>query len=170
MKRAPFQLRVAHRSDIIELAKILAESMGPFQPKIIVYLQHGGTLPGVTVAQALGIPSTGLDVSYPLGRALNRTPRALHPFIWPLKETLYRIRKPTMRDLSISLGKHARIGLVDDTASTGRTLSIALDFLISNGIERQQIEVGVLRCGRRARNLVDHFVETKPLVVVHNNG
>ncbi len=124
-----------------------------------MYLKEGGRRLGEILAQALGAPVHGIDVSYPLSRILNALPGPVRGFAWPVKELSYRLSDPKMGALPVPQKtlKNQRILLADDSASTGRSLRAVQNALRDAGIPRDQIRVVVFRCGVRAMNEVDWF-------------
>ena len=147
-----------------EMAHKLIEKISPFKPDVVVYLKDGGKTLGAQMAKDLKIPLQGLDISYPLSRLLNRTPGPLRAPLWPAKEIAYRIGTPQLHEpISLPI-ETQRIALVDDTASSGRSLKIAIDALEYEGFSRAQIKTAVLRCSTRARPLVDYFLTDKPVL------
>ncbi len=153
-------------NDVQRLALKLAHKIAPFDPDMVVYLNQGGRCAGLTVAEALGIPAEGIDLSYPLSRFLNRAPGILQIFAWPLKEIAYRFLKPRLNAPLNKRIKANRIALIDDSASTGRSLKAGIRALKDVGIDRTQIQVAVLRRGRRASAFVDHFEIDKPVLFI----
>ena len=167
-KYGPFRNRflgrpVLGQSDVQELASRLATRLSDFEPKQVLYLKRGGERVGKEIARILGLPSQGLDICYPVSR-IERT--WLSALIWPLKELIYRMAAPTIKNSlnSISIPITERLALVDDSAGTGRTLRIALDALRGLGVDESLIRVAVIRCGKRARSLVDHFEIGEPVL------
>lgn len=162
--------RIIRSNDIIEMAGILASTLAPFFPEMIVYLEQGGTLLGTTIADLLDVPARGLNISYPLGR-LNALPRALRPLAWPIKEISYRLGTPRLQgpfnDIDIP---PKRVGLIDDTASSGQSIALALSVLRIHGIDRSRVRIAVLRCGKKARKFVDHYLMEHPVLVVRDEG
>jgi hypoxanthine phosphoribosyltransferase len=122
-------------------------------------LQRGGQIPGQALADELGLPASGLDIRYPLSRLLDRSPSWARPALFAFKELAYRATPPsadpTTADPLPPSG--TRVILFDDSASSGRTIRLALEVLEQGGIPREDIVVAVLRCGPRARGLVDHY-------------
>ena len=158
----PVQLRSA---DIQKLARNLARKVAPFSPDLVVYLADGGQTVGCRMARILGVPARAIDMSYPFSRYYNRAPRMHKPLLWPLKELLYRFTNPRLNGLPFpKLARAKRIVLVDDSASSGKSLRLALDTLESAGVEPRLIEVAVIRAGRRAQSLVDHFEVEEPVL------
>jgi hypoxanthine phosphoribosyltransferase len=153
------------------LAHALAGELAPFEPEAVVYVRSGGELAGRSIARALGVRSSGLDIRYPATRLIERLPRTLRPVLFAVKELLYRATRPAAVDpAGEPLPRPgSRTVLVDDSASSGKTLRTALEVLSRWGIERRQVRVAVLRCGRRARTVVDHFAITEPVTFVHES-
>jgi hypoxanthine phosphoribosyltransferase len=136
----------------------LVPRLAAFDPAAIVYVASGGRLPGTVVAEALGLPLHGLDIRYPFSRLASRVPPAVRALAWPVKEILYRLGEPRTRGDGGSLpAPGTRVILIDDSASSGKTISVAVAELARNGLERRDVLVAVLRCGRRARGVVDVY-------------
>ena len=142
------------KSDVQMLASRLSERLSDFCPKRVVYLETGGEPVGKAVARQLNLPSQGLDISYPASRIEWPWLKAL---LWPLKELIYRMTVPSIRSPLGQMPKSERLVLIDDSAGTGRTLRVALDALRELGIDESLVRVAVIRCGKRARSLVDYF-------------
>lgn len=141
-----------------EAARELAQKLRGFSPEIVVYVAEGGAAAGLAVAEELEIPSAALDLSYPATRFFRRFPPFLAAIAGPVKELLYRATRPKLNARPVGITAGARVALVDDSASTGRTLKAAAAALAEIGVKREMVSVAVLRCGKRARGLVDHFV------------
>jgi hypoxanthine phosphoribosyltransferase len=152
------------------LAHVLADELVSFEPEAVVYIHSGGRVPGRAIAEALDVPSSRIDIRYPATRLIGRLPRSLRPFLFALKELLYRATRPDLVDLVCESLPPAgsRVVLVDDSASSGKTLRAALLVLGSRGIDRDRVRVAVLRCGLRARPDVDHFAIAEPVMIVHD--
>ncbi len=103
----------------------------------------------------LQIPVIGIDVRYPHSRTMDRAPRAARPFLFAAKEILYRCTLPAPGPSPLPAHLPTPLLLVDDRASSGKTLLVALDLLAAAGILRSDVLVAVERCGRRAAHLVD---------------
>ncbi|HUT76868.1 MAG TPA: hypothetical protein VM285_04235 [Polyangia bacterium] len=140
-------------------ALTLAAELAGFGASGVVCLGRGGEAPARVIAAELGLPLIALDVRYPHSRLLERVPLCARPPLFLFKEILYRLGRPVPApDAGRSLpapGLADRLLLVDDSASSGRTLEVALGVLADHGWPRDRIRVAVLRCGARARSLVD---------------
>ena len=152
--------------DLQRLSRNLARRLAPFAPDIVVYVEQGGAMIGHEVARELIVPAIGLDISYPLSRLLNRAPTAVRLAAWPIKELVYRLASPGLRTAVGEIDTASRVALVDDSASTGRSLQVAVRTLEAAGIERGNIQIAVIRCGSRARSIVDHFETERPVLFV----
>lgn len=142
----------------------LARKIAPFGPSAIVYIEEGGERVGRDLARELGIPACGIDISYPMSRMLNRKPAPVRALLWPLKELVYKVGGPSAnRPFGDPCGAD-RVVLVDDSASSGRTIAAALRMLERAGIGRSRIKTATLRCGIRARSLVDFFETEEPVL------
>jgi adenine/guanine phosphoribosyltransferase-like PRPP-binding protein len=142
----------------------LAQKVGSFKPQMVVYLKDGGKQIGMELAKELGIPARGLDISYPLSRRLNKAPRPLKVLAWPVKELIYRLSSPVSSEPFTGIGDIDRFALVDDSASSGKTLKAALRALRQVGIDRSRVKTATLRCGPRARPVVDFFEIEEPVL------
>ena len=147
-----------------ELALKLVPAIRRFDPTAVVYVHRGGTVIGRALSTALGLPCHRLDIHYPLTLPLRRVPAPLATLALPLKELCYRLTEPRALDPGSKRlpGSTDRVVLVDDSASSGRTIRTALAILEDHGIPRSRIEVAVIRCGPRARRIVDHHVLDRP--------
>jgi hypoxanthine phosphoribosyltransferase len=146
------------------LAAGLAPRVAVFAPTAVVFPGHGGAVAGRSLASALGVPAVMLDVRYPLTRVLASLPPVPRALLWPFKEIAYRLTGPALRDPPPGLAPGSRVALVDDSASSGRTLRLALEILSDLGISRDRVCVAVLRCGPRARALVDVHALEHPVI------
>jgi adenine/guanine phosphoribosyltransferase-like PRPP-binding protein len=142
-----------------QLARSLAGGLASHEARALVYLRRGGQVPGQALADELGLPASGLDIRYPVSRLLDRAPAWARPALFAIKELAYRATHPRIDAVATDAlpAPGTRLILFDDSASSGRTLRRALEILASAGIPREKIAVAVLRCGRRARGLVDHY-------------
>ena len=137
----------------------LAARVAGFDPGAVIFVRDGGTALGLAIAGALSLPAFGIDAHYPLRRALDRLPAPLRTALWPIKELLYRALGPRLDGSGLDrLPPFDRAVLVDDTASSGRTLRLARAALESRGVRRESLRVAVIRCGARARGQVDVFL------------
>jgi hypoxanthine phosphoribosyltransferase len=140
-------------------ALLLAAQLSGFGATAVVYLRRGGEAPARAIAAELGLPLFPLDVRYPHSRSLERIPIWARPPLFLFKEILYRLGHPVPApDAGRSLpapDPADRLLLVDDSASSGRTIAAALRILAERGWTRERIRVAVLRCGARARPWVD---------------
>jgi adenine/guanine phosphoribosyltransferase-like PRPP-binding protein len=158
--------RVITKSEQRAMARSLCTHLAPFGPRGVVYMHRGGAVPGLTVAAHMGIPAWKLDLRYPVSRALDLAPPLLRAMLWPAKEALYRIGSPTWRAPVYLPPVGTRVALVDDSAGSGKTIAAALGALHSFGIGRESVMVAVLRCGKRARKLVDCWITDERVVFV----
>lgn len=141
----------------------LASRARAFAPDVVLCILEGGAEVGRELGGALGVPTFGLDLSYRWSRLLSRAPAPLRLGLWPLKEIAYRITRPRLGDGALDgLPQGVRAVLVDDTASTGRTLRAALEALEPRGLPRASLFVAVIRCGDGAKPLVDAYVTDEP--------
>ncbi|MBW2277316.1 MAG: phosphoribosyltransferase [Deltaproteobacteria bacterium] len=145
------------------MAQSMAGQLADFDATALIYLRDGGQAPGQTLARELGLPASGLDIRYPLSRVLDKAPGWLRPTLLVVKELTYRMTapKPAPSDEEPLPPSGTRVILFDDSASTGRTIRTALKILATQGIPRECVCVTVLRCGSRARPLVDHFAMSR---------
>jgi hypoxanthine phosphoribosyltransferase len=153
-------VRLLHREAQRDAGKALAERVAPFRPSAVIFIRDGGELLGRSLARHLSVPAFGLDLSYPLRRRLDRLPLPLRAALWPVKELVYRVTRPRLAPGALDDGtpRADRAILVDDTASSGRTISAAVEALAARGIPRSALRVVVLRCGPRAKPLVDEYL------------
>ncbi len=137
-----------------------------FGPNRVLFLEEGGRALGEILSAVLNIPATGIDVSYPLSRFLNNARSPIRRLAWPIKEMIYKLSNPRLvRNLDPVPGpEKSRFLLVDDSASTGRSLRVVLTGLTALGIDRENIRVIVFRCGRNASKLVDDFETDAPVL------
>lgn len=141
-------------SEIYRAAEGLAEKLRDFAPARVVFIKTGGERMGKSIATALGIPVQGLDIRYPASRVSKPLRRGL----FPIKELLYKLSRPSVRSsFDLSLNNAERIVLVDDSASSGKTLRLALQYLQNLGLDRSQIRTVVYRRGPGAADVVDCF-------------
>ncbi len=164
MAREILSRTVLCSTDVEELATRLARKIEDFAPNLVVYLERGGAVVGGCIGDQLGLPVVGIDVSYPLSRALSTLPRFGEVAAWPIKEILYRFGEPRLNRLPEEISGAERIALVDDSASSGKSLKLALKNLEQLGIDRRRICVAVVRCGPRARSIVDYFEIGRPVL------
>lgn len=137
----------------------LAERARAFAPEAVLCILTGGAEVGQAIAGALAVPAYGLDLSYPWSRLIARAPPPMRLCLWPLKEITYRTGRPRLADGSAAaLPRVERAILVDDSASSGRTLRAAIEVLESRGLPRAALFVAAIRCGRGAKSLVDAYV------------
>ena len=144
--------RTVRVTDLNTLASIVAEH----QPRALYYIATGGRELGTALAQRLSVPAIPLEISYPLSGPLRRLPRWVAASLWPVKEITYKFTAPRSRCEFSRLETNGPIVLVDDSASSGKTLSLALDELNKHEITGDRVIRVVGRCGRRARELVDY--------------
>ena len=137
----------------------LASRARAFSPDLVLCVLEGGAEVGREVGGALGVPVFGLDLRYRWSRLLSRVPAPLRLGLWPLKEIAYRISGPRLGEGAVdALPRGGRAVLVDDSASSGRTLRAALEALEPLGLPRASLFVAVIRCGAGAKPLVDAYV------------
>jgi len=137
----------------------LATRLAAFRPRAVFFIREGGSTLGRSIAASLEVPSFGIDLCYPHRRRLDALPRLLRLALWPLKEIAYRATSPRpARNALDSLPLVERAVLVDDTASSGRTLRAALELLEGRGLPRSSLKVAVMRCGARAKEEVDEWI------------
>lgn len=142
----------------------LAERARAFEPEAVISILTGGAEVGRAIADALGVPVYGLDLSYRWSRLLARARAPLRMGLWPLKELAYRTGRPRLADGSIdALPRLGRAVLADDSASSGRTLRAAIEVLERRGLPRGSLFIAVIRCGRAAMRLVDASVTERIL-------
>ena len=142
----------------------LASRAGPFEPEAVLGILEGGAEVARAMAEALGVPMYGLDLSYGWSRRLARLPAPLRLGLWPLKELSYRSSVPRLADGSIEHLPHlGRAVLVDDSASSGRTLETAIEALGRRGLARSSLFVAAIRCGRLSQRLVDAWITDRAL-------
>lgn len=162
----PLLRKRVDRATSTRLARELAGPLTGFEPEAVVFIRCGGEAPGLAIADELGLPARGLDVRYPLSRLIERAPRALRPALLAVKELAYRAAPPRAadeRDCRLPVAG-TRVVLVDDSASSGRTVRAALAILDAHGIPRRSVRVAVVRCGPRAQPLVDAYALTERVV------
>jgi hypoxanthine phosphoribosyltransferase len=142
----------------------LAARAEPFAPEAVLGILEGGAAVARAMAEALGVPMHGLDLRYGWSRRLARLPAPLRLGLWPLKEISYRSFAPRFSDGSIErLPRIGRAVLVDDSASSGRTLEAAIEALGRRGLGRSSLFVAAIRCGRRSRRLLDAWITDRAL-------
>jgi len=141
------------------LARSLAPRLAGLGARALVYLGQGGQEPGLELADALGLPACRLDIRYPLSRIIDGAPAWSRPALFAIKELAYRATMPgpTPAGAGELPEPSTRVILFDDSASSGRTIRTALRVLAEHGIPRECVTVAVLRCGRGARAVVDHY-------------
>lgn len=108
---------------------------------------------GEALAQRFNVPALGIDVAYPL----SRLPRIIRWIGFPMKEIAYRLTSPRLMgqpEVLDHLDTNAKLLVVDDSASSGKTLCIVRDALARRG-HRGELRVVVGRLGQRAVPLVD---------------
>jgi hypoxanthine phosphoribosyltransferase len=141
------------------MARELAGRLAPFDPRAVVYLRDGGRIAAEAVGSELGVPIHPLDVRYPLSRLIEGSPAPVEIALLACKEIAYRLTRPRHLPSGTSLPPPGtRIALLDDSASSGRTIATALRVLEERGVGRDLVEVAVIRCGPRARRLVHHWI------------
>jgi len=152
-------MRISGHDTARAAALELASRARGFDPQAVLSILTGGAEVGGAIAEALGVPAYGLDLSYPWSRLAARVPAPLRLGLWPLKELAYRIGGPRLAGGSIDrLPRLERAVLADDSASSGRTLRVAIEALERRGLPRGTLFVAVIRCGRGAEHLVDAHV------------
>ncbi len=131
----------------------LTRQLGDFVPDVVVYIERGGRALGEALARCYGVSASPLDIAYPLSRLPHSVLRGL---VFPIKEIAYRLTGPRlhspfgMQDVDAT----ADVLLVDDTASSGKTLQRAREALWFNG-HRGEIRVVVARAGKRVAPKID---------------
>ena len=132
----------------------LIEQLEGFAPDAVLFIERGGRPLGEALAQRYHVPAIGIDVAYPLSRLSHRTIRWM---AFPVKELAYRLTSPRLisetDDLS-HIDTAANLLIVDDSASSGKTLGVVRKELASMG-HLGQNRVAVGRLGRRAVPWVD---------------
>jgi hypoxanthine phosphoribosyltransferase len=152
-------VRISGPDTVRAAGRELAARARAFSPDVVLCVLEGGAAVGREVGLALGVPTLGLDLSYGWSRLLSRAPAPLRLALWPLKEIAYRISGPRLGAGAVdALPRGGRAVLVDDTASSGRTLRAAFEALEPRGLPRAALFVAVIRCGARAKPLVDAYV------------
>jgi len=157
--------RLIRQTEVETMAEKLAAQLADFDPQAVVYIHSQGYFPGEVIARSYSAVLFKLDLRYPFSRVLTSIPRPLLIPLWPLKELMYKVSAPSFRGAVQLPRPGVRVTLVDDSASSGRTIRIALRILKDNGHRRKDIRVVVLRCGGRARKLVDHYVTGNPKIL-----
>ena len=147
-------------ADLTAAAEAFAEALRPFAPTRVVYIETGGARLGTHLAAVLAIPCEGLPIRYPRS---HRSPFA-KALLFPLKEVMYRLQRPKAQGaLKLLATADDRIVLVDDSASSGRTLRLALSALEERGIPRDRTRTAVYRRGSRAAAVTDLFRTKHPV-------
>ena len=137
----------------------LVNTLARQRPTAVYYVATGGRVLGCALARELSVPAVPIDICYPMSAPLRRTPRWLAALLWPLKEIAYKISTPRCHTETVPRHGEGPVVLVDDSASSGKTLRIALSTLGRFGIEPEHAIRVVGRCGNRARKLVNFSVE-----------
>ncbi len=156
--------RLIRQTEIETMAGTLVAQLADFDPQAVVYIHSAGQFFGEAIARSYSTDLFKLDLRYPFSRVLTAIPKPLLIPLWPLKELMYKISNPSFKGTAQLPNPGVRVILVDDSASSGRTIRTALRILKDNGHKRKDIRVAVLRCGARARELVDHYVTGNPRV------
>jgi hypoxanthine phosphoribosyltransferase len=166
MSRLLLRRKTISDDDYEEIATRFAGRLAGFAPSLVIYLEQGGRELGLALARELHIQAVGLDLSYSMSRFIQRLPVFARVLAWPVKEILYKSTLPKLNEGvgQIPDASHVRILLVDDSASTGRSLRLGLNVLRDAGVSRQRIRVLVIRCGKRARSTVDLFEFGEPVL------
>ena len=140
-----------HRATAKSEATMLIRKLGPFVPDHILYIERGGRSLGLALADQLKVDASGIDIGYPLSRLSHPLLRAL---VFPIKEICYRLSRPRLVRPPALLTERRleakKILLVDDSASSGKTLDIAVHLLESAGVNPIDVHVAVGRAGKRA--------------------
>ncbi len=165
MQRWPAMGRLIRQTEMEAMAGTLAAQLVDFDPQAVVYIHSQGRFFGQVIARLYSADLFKLDLRYPFSRVLASIPRPLLIPLWPLKELMYKVSAPSFRGAVQLPRPGVRITLVDDSASSGRTIRQALRILDDNGHKRKDIRVAVLRCGGRARKLVDYYVTGSPMIL-----
>ena len=143
-------------------AKIAADALSPFVPDMVIYIEKGGRPLGDALATHFGVRAIGIDIAYPLSRLSHPL---LTLLVFPFKEVVYRLTRPRVIDMNHIEGPLQlcrRLLLVDDTASSGKTLRLALGALELLNY-KDEIRVVVGRAGANARALTDVRLNEKTL-------
>ena len=140
----------------------LIERISVFDPAAAVCIEKGGHELGLQVSRALDIPLYPLEIRYSLSPALERLPAGLRLLAWPVKELAYKSGHPSLKRPLRIPANLGRIVLLDDSASSGKTLACALRHLRAAGYERSSVCCCVLRCGVNARKTADLWPSTAP--------
>jgi hypoxanthine phosphoribosyltransferase len=149
-------VRLLDKNAQIAAAAALAERIAPFEPEAVICVCEGGLVFGRALAERLRVQAIELDLRYPLRRRIDRFPRPVRWILGPLKEIVYRATRPVPAPgPPFALPRLRRAVLADDSASSGRTLAAAVALLEARGLPRASLLIAVLRCGARARPLVD---------------
>lgn len=146
------------------MARSLVHRVRAFAPEALVYVHSGGLHAATIIGGELGLPLYPLDLRYPLSRLSARFPAPFGALLWPAKEIVYRLTSPSGYFTDTFLSPGSRVALVDDSASSGRTLKKAIGLLASRGIRRADIFVAVLRCGHGSLREVDAWVTDERVV------
>ncbi len=137
-------------------AEYLVKSLQSFSPQKVIYIETGGKNLGQELAKLLGIELQSLDVRYPFSRIKSPFLKAV---LFIAKEALYKLTSPSInKTCEVKVNSQDRILLVDDTASSGKTLSLAIEHLKSFGVSREKIKTAVMRCGKKASCVVDFSI------------
>jgi len=151
-----FSIKTKINKQVIEEKLEKLEKLPLIDPyKHLFYIDTGGREFGCMIANSLNINATALDIRYPFSRLLAKTPFLLRPLLWIFKEIVYRATIPSTKEGCKQILCESPVILVDDSASSGKTLEMAIDKLKGYGLNRSDITVVVLRCGKSARHLVD---------------
>lgn len=142
--------------DDLWAAQELARQLVNHKPTVVIGISRAGARLGTQVARHLEVRFIALDIAYPASRpALGRFGEGV---LFPVKELLYRWSQPRLRGPLPTVVAQDRIALIDDSASSGRTLRTALGALAEAGATPEQITVAVTRCGQAAQALVNVFL------------
>ena len=147
-------------------SKALAEKLKEFQPEIIVYIENGGRIVGETISKDMHLPLYSLNIRYPFSRLMDRAPSALRPLLLLSKEIFYRFSTPGLLPPKKAIISAKKIVLVDDSASSGKTLRTAIGFLKKHQGKSCQIKTAVVRCGKNAIPIVDYYSLIKRAVLI----
>ncbi len=130
-----------------------------FAPRSVTYLHSGGKEPGVVVSRFLELPLYRIDIRYPISRSLENASLPGKIAGMAVKELLYRTTEPEVCPGGCSLPPAGDPTLlVDDSASSGKTLKLAIRTLAENGIEPRLVKTLVVRCGKGAQSMVDYYL------------
>jgi hypoxanthine phosphoribosyltransferase len=149
--------RRIEKMNIARFGFSIAHKLESFCPDRIVYIARGGEALGKVVADELGLPLTELDLRYPVSRLISSASPLFRLVLILFKEVAYRLTVPSTGQPMAPLSAGERVALIDDSASSGKTLRKAISILEDAGVDKSRIRVAVIRCGKRARSIVDFY-------------